>query len=500
MSLILALDLGTSSAKSLLMREDGKVLHVHSEPYPSYSPQPGWVEQQPTEWITAAIASAQVVLNDAAPGEVSVISVSGHMSGVVLIDADGNPLGPCITLSDIRSSSQTARIADLWGNEIRQLTGNPVINAFAAPKLLWLKEHRPEFFDAAAMLLFPKDYLRFCLTGRLATDATDAGNSLFFDPLRGEWDKSLAAAMGIQGSMLPDILQPGEIAGYLSAPLARLLSLPEGIPVAAGAADMATSALGTGAVAPGSTVLTVGTSATMLTVSTDIHNLGFGKVTYHPHALPGLFYSLGSHFAGGLSLNWLSGLLHTEVSYEKLQELGALAREVDAGSGGVQFLPFLAGSGSPHFNASMRGSFLGLSSYTGRAELFRAVLEGITYNLKETLGLMEQIGGKEIQRLRVGGGGSKIPLWPELMAHVFDKPVDLLSQADASAMGTAMLGGYAVGMFPDLRVISERLTLPTASHRPDLATSQQYAEQYRLYQRYYEALEPLYTQHFKSNR
>jgi len=494
MSLILALDLGTSAVKCLLMDEDGTVLHVQGEPYPTRSASPGWSEQDPEDWVQAAIKAAGSCLQRAGDKDVAVISFSGHMSALILVDRSGRPLFPCITLSDSRSRNQTLALHSSTGEEVKKLTGNPILDAFLAPKLLWLKEERPELYDRAACLLFPKDYLRFRLTGICATDTTDAGNSLFYDPVKEAWDEGLAADMGFRPSLLPEILRPYQSAGTLTREMAALLGLREGIPVIAGAADMATSALGTGAAAPGDTVLTIGTSATMISVLPAISGHGFGQITFHPHVLPGAFYALGSHFAGGLSLNWLSELLHTTVSYEFLQELGTQSEAIEPGSGGVLFLPFLAGSGSPHFNPAMRGSFLGLSAASGRAAMFRAVLEGIAFNLKETLSLFGQMGSGQADSIRVGGGGSRIGVWPGILAHIFGKPVHLLGQADASAMGAAMLGGYAAGMFTDLREISARLTEPASILLPDPEAAEQYDKLYRRYLDFYSCLEPLYSQ------
>ncbi|WP_080833413.1 xylulokinase [Cohnella massiliensis] len=484
MALILSLDLGTSSVKSLLMEEDGSVVCVVSQPYPTLSPRPGWSEQQPEEWIEAAVRAAAACMERSGRKDIGVISLSGHMSGLVLVDKSGEPLLPCIPLADSRSFEQSERLGKTHGARIRECTGNPAIDAFQAPKLLWVKERFPELYDRAARFLFPKDYLRYRLTGRFATDSTDAGNSLFFDAVKQAWDKPLAAEMGFRADLLPDVLGPAEIAGALAKPMAERLGLPEGIPVAAGAADMATGALGTGAIEPGDTALTIGTSATMLSVTGGFDDRGYGKVTFHPHALPGTMYALGSHFSGGLSLNWLASLFHDTLSYERLQELGASAAKVAPGSDGVLFLPFLAGGGSPRFDPHMRGSFAGLSVSTGRPGLFRAVLEGISYNLKETLALLEGMNPGAIGSIRVGGGGAKIGLWPGILANVFGKPVELLPQADASSMGAAMLGGVAVGMFPDLKAISRKLSQPAETVPPEPEAAAEYERHYAKYLKY----------------
>jgi xylulokinase len=491
MSHILALDLGTSAVKCLLMDSEGAVLQVHSEGYPSQFPQPGWMEQQPDDWVTAAVKAANQCMNLAGCRDISVISLSGHMSALVVVDENGDPLFPCITLSDSRSREQAQAMSRLAQEHIYVKTGNPVVDAFQAPKLLWLKEHHPGIYDRAHLFLFPKDYLRYRLTGKFGTDFTDAGNSLFFDPVQERWDDEIIGRLALRPSLMPRLFRPYEIAGTLTRSFAHLLGLTEGIPVAAGAADIAAAALGTGAVSPDEVVLTIGTNATMLSVVPDFHPEGIGKVTFHPHAHPGMMYALGSHFSGGHSLNWFSNLFQDKVDYAQLQAWGAAAAKVPIGSHGALYMPFLIGSGSPHYDPHMQGAFLGLNNSADRGTLFRAVLEGISYNLKETLVLLERMS-RPADRIRLGGGGAKIKVWPQILANIFDKPVQMLKHADASAIGAAMIGGHAVGIFPDLKEISSRLAETADTIEPEPAAAKEYAKRYAFYQNCYSALEALY--------
>ncbi|GFZ78731.1 xylulokinase [Paenibacillus marchantiophytorum] len=491
---ILAFDLGTSAVKCLLMNEKGSVLHVHAERYPSYSPSLGWMEQQPENWLNAAVLAANTCMNQANCRDISVISLSGHMSALVLVDHEGVPLLPCITLSDTRSRHQSERLRQQMQQQIFELTGNPVIDAFLAPKLLWVKETFPDLYDRAHLFLFPKDYLRYRLTGQFGTDITDAGNSLFFDPVHNNWDFHMADSLGIRRSLLPRIFRSFEIAGKLTKSMADQLQLQEGIPVAAGGADMATSALGTGTLNCGDVALTIGTSATLISAIPAIHPTGFNKVTFHPHVLPNTMYALGSHFSGGLSLNWFSEVFGQSISYSFLKSLGQAAEKVPPGSHGVLYLPFLVGSGSPRFQPHMRGTFLGISSSTDRATLFRAVLEGISFNLKETLSLLERMN-QPPSTIRIGGGGINIGIWPSILASIFGYPVQVLKHSDASALGAALLGGYAIGIFNDLYLSSMQLAETSTIIKPDPQANQEYEHIYAKYLDFYSSLEPLYQKY-----
>jgi xylulokinase len=495
MSHILALDLGTSAVKCLLMNDKGAVLQVYAERYPSHSTQPGWTEQDPESWLQAAVTAANHCMNQANCRDIEVISLSGHMSALVLVDQEGTPLFPCITLSDTRSSHQTARVRQQMEKKIFDLTGNPVIDAFLAPKLLWMKETHPELYDHAKHFLFPKDYLRYRLTGEFGTDRTDAGNTLFFNSIRNDWDWDIVDALGIRRSLLPRIFQPFEIAGKLTKVMANLLRLQEGIPIVAGAADMAASALGTGTLQSGDVALTIGTSATMLSIVPTIHPDGFNKVTFHPHALSNTMYALGSHFSGGLSLNWFSETFNKTIDYAFLHTLVKEAEHIPPGSNGVVFMPFLVGSGSPYFHAHMRGTFLGMSNSTDRGTLFRALLEGISFNLKETLTLLERMH-QPPRHIRIGGGGTHLGIWPSMLANIFGYPIQQLKHSDASAIGAALLGGYGIGMFTDLQKASAQTAEIVQTIEPEPQLQADYQLMYAQYLNCYSTLEPLYQTYF----
>jgi xylulokinase len=478
----------------MIMDEEANILNVTSVPYPSYNPNPGWVQQNPENWVEAAAQAVHKSLACTGGEEIGIISLSGHMSGLVLVDREGTPLYPCITLGDSRSAGQSERLRQQAGTMIYASTGNPAIDAFLLPKLLWVKENLPEIYRQTQYVLFPKDYLRYRLTGRFAVDLTDAGNSLFFDVEKACWNESLLTALDLRCEILPDLLKPYDIAGSIISNAASLFGISEGIPVAAGAADMAAEAVGYGINEPGEIATTVGTCATILTVVPKIGSIGRDQITFHPHVVPGKVYALGSHFSGGMSLNWFSGIVSGDSSkadYALIQSLAQGAVNIAPGSEGLLYLPFLSGSGTPYFDPFARGAFLGLSTSTKRETMFHAILEGISYNFRESLQIFEAMG-ISIDSIRVGGGGMNISLWPSILADVFGHPVDVIQISDASTVGAAIIGGYAAGIFSDLVTPAQKIIGNKRIVLPDEKNVLLYERLFTLYQQSYQSLKPIF--------
>lgn len=451
MAFILALDLGSTQLKLLLMNENAQVLYVGTQSYPTQMPHAGRIEQRPADWVSA-LETGMKALRSAHPAvAIDAVCFSGHMSGVVLLAADGSVTAPCIMLSDSRSEEQCIRPRQSAGSLVRERTGNPIINAFSLPKLVWLKENEPDAWNKAAWWLSPKDYIRYCMTGRCVTEYTDAYNSLCIDSKTAEWCDDIIAQAGLEREKFPPVLSPSDKAGVVSAEAAKRFGIAAGTPVFAGAADMACGAVGMGLYTMGDAALTLGTCATFLALVPSGSEACFGQVTFHLHATRGLLYALGSHFNGGLAANWITRMLNSteELDFARMDALSDAAKQVPPGSEGVLTLPFLAGSGSPYFDAADRQSVLGISSATTQAQLFRSQLEGITLNLAQTQHVFNALVDGGLRRVLLGGGGAKISVWPQMIADVFGTPIDVVSNTDASAVGAAILGGVGAGIFAE---------------------------------------------------
>lgn len=458
MAAILALDFGSTQLKLLVMNENAQVIYVGTQRYSTQSPRAGWVEQRPEDWHKALERGMKELHAKCKEECIDAISFSGHMSGVVLLDGEGNVLHPCIMLSDSRSEAECDELKEIVGDKIRINTGNPVINAFSLPKLLWLKKNEPNCWSRGKVWLSPKDYVRFYLTDEIATEYTDAYNSLCMDSETREWCDDIIANAGLEIDKFPIVLNPDSKAGVLTSKAANHLNLKQGTPVYAGGADMACGAVGMGLYTQGDSALTLGTSATFLAPVPKVDDASFSKVTFHLHAKLGLLYALGSHFNGGLAVNWLSKILsgREELDYSVIRELSDMAQKVPPGSEGLLTIPFLAGSGSPYFKASDRQTILGCSTATTKAHLFRSQLEGITINLAQTKQVIDQMLDGGLRSVLLGGGGCKIGVWPQIVADVFGCQIDMVSNADCSAIGAAILGGIGAGIFHDAEDTARR--------------------------------------------
>lgn len=443
-SRFLGIDIGTSAVKCLLVDAQGAVLTRAAQPYAPMAP--GSLEQRPQDWWHAVCKAVRGCLDAAGGAQPVAVSFSGHMSAPVLLDARGAVLRPAILIADTRSDAQAKLLARTHGAYLRRLCGNPAINAFTAPKLLWCRAHEPALWREAETVLLPKDYIRYRMTGQLATDRTDAGNTLLFDPQTNEWDLELARQLDIPPSMLPPLRASDCVVGRVSGGAAAETGLQAGIPVITGAADMACSQLGTGATKPGIVALTLSTSIQIVQAADAPSDALYGKMTWHPSAQGGL-YAMASVFAGGLSLDWILQLL-TGGGPLQAQEYAAWdarlqARRQSAARDAPLFLPFLTGSGSPRFDPTEQALFSGLSMRTTAEDLVLAVLEGVAFHVRENLELLAAHFPQHVVHL--AGGGCRMTVWRQIFADVLGRELHLLSNHDGSALGAAMLAARGVG-------------------------------------------------------
>lgn len=499
MAKFLGIDLGTSKVKCVVIDESGKVVAHAATDYPIVFPRPGWVEQDPEVWWQAVRENVNRCLKylPEGAGEIEAIGLSGNMSGLVLLDGSGQPLRPCILLADTRSVAQSAKLAERLGSEIFAATGNPAVDAFVAPKLLWIKENEENVYRRAATFVFPKDFIRFRLTGEIATEATDAGNTLFLRPASNgeswEWSEELLSALGLNECLLPPLVPTTAVVGQVSQAAAKETGLQEGTPVVAGGADMACSAIGTGAVEFGVVAVTIGTAAQAVTRVPEPLPAGYGKVTFHPHAIPGAMYAMGSIFTGGLGMRWLADAI-SEIGMPSLTpaKLSDKAADLPVGSGGLVFLPFLVGGGTPHFNPEARGVWLGLTGGTRLAHLARSVMEGVAFNIKDSLRVFKAMG-VHIGRINVGGGGASSSVWQQILADVFGQPIYPVRVRDAAAVGAAILAGIGVGILPGVEIASRQIVNVGEAIEPREKAVDAYRGLYEIYEEAYGALQGLFS-------
>lgn len=493
---ILALDLGSTQLKLMLLDEKLRVVACVTEGYPTQTPQSGWLEQDPADWERALHNGLQKLQALHGWKNLAAVGFSGHMSGAVLLDEKGRVLHPCIMLSDARSEAQCLYARRQAGEQIRARTGNPVINAFTLPKLLWLKQNQPGVWQKTRVWVAPKDYLRYLLTGQTLTDTTDAYNSLCLTGEPPVWDEEILRAVGLETEKFPPVREPNALVGSVTQEASRQFGLPAGVPVFAGGADMACGAVGMGLQDPNTAALTLGTCATFLLPVQAAGREGFGQVTFHRHAVRGLYYALGSHFNGGLAVNWAASALSNDgkLDFERIAELSRQAECVPPGSRGLLTLPFLAGSGSPWFAPQDRQTVLGISAATTQAELFRSQLEGVTMNLEQTRRIFDAIAPGGLSAILLGGGGVKVSVWPQMIADVFGTTVRQVANSDASTLGAAILAGMGAGIFTDACRAAQQCQTIEARRQPNAKAQAAYRILYDRYERACARLRPLYAE------
>lgn len=439
--MFLGIDLGTSSVKALLLTRDGRVAGEASAAYPVLAPRPGWAESEPAAWWEAA-ATAVRALVERHGSAVEGVGLSGQMHGVVLASASGAPLRPAVLWADGRARAEVAAYARLPA-AMRYRLGNPPAGGMAGPTLAWLKAHEAGTYAAARWALQPKDWLRLRLTGVAAAEPSDASATLMYDLTKDAWADDVVHALGLRPDLLAPLMPSAGVAGTLTPAAAHRLGLAAGTPVAAGAADTAAAALGSGLVAPGPMQLTVGSGAQIVTLVEEARVDPSGRSHLFRTAQAHGHYAMAAMQNAGLALEWALRVLG--VSWA---EAYAAAFAVPAGAEGVTFLPYVTGERTPHFDPDAGGGWSGLRLGHGREHLLRAAFEGVAFSLRQGLGVLSDLG-YDAESLRLAGGGTIEPAWRQLLADVLGRPLLATDVPSASARGAAIIAGLALGEFHD---------------------------------------------------
>jgi len=383
---------------------------------------------------------------------ISAIGLSGQMHGTVLLDKDGGVLSPAVIWPDQRSERQVQEITRLIGAErLIELTGSPVATGFQAATVRWIQQEQPDLWRRTHTILLPKDYVRRRLTGETCTDPSDGSGTLLLDVRRRDWSPQILERLGIERARLPPVQPSTRIAGGLSRRAGEALGLPEGTPVCVGAADTACSALGAGVTSAATLLLTISTGGQVVLPATKVRVDRAGRMHTFCGALAPTdkqagWYQMAAILSAGLALRWLRDQVFDLQAEDAYAQMTAWAQTVPAGSDGLIFLPYLVGERSPHMDPYARGVFIGLTASHGRAELVRAVLEGVVLACYDAYRVLEE-SGADPQRIIVAGGGARSQLWQQIIADVFGLPVQRLNVADQSALGAALLAGGCIGLF-----------------------------------------------------
>jgi xylulokinase len=451
MGFLLGIDLGTSSVKCMLAEEDGSTWKVAEREYPILSPNSGWSEQDPQAWWQMTVEAVQdlIARADIKGNEVKAVGMSGQMHGTVFLDEQARLLRPAIIWPDQRSAAQCQQVYQKIGYEkLGEIAGSGVFTGFMLASLLWVKQHEVRTWDRLGCLLFPKDYVRYRLTGQLATDVTDASGGLLLDITTRDWSHELMGQLGIPAGILPRVIESREMAGHLASEAAHALGLEAGTPVVAGAADQATGALGSGIVAPGIVAATIGTGGQLVTLLSAPQTDKQLRVHTFCHAVPDMWYLLGATLSAGLAFRWLRDSVLRAVGPGAYERMTSLAEEVPPGAEGLLFLPYLVGERVVREKTQAKGAFYGLTLRHHHAHLIRATMEGVVFSLRRVLDVFHQLDVRPCQ-IVASGGGARSRLWRQMMADIFNAPVTQLGVQEQSALGAVMLAGLGVGVYRD---------------------------------------------------
>lgn len=484
----LGIDIGTSGVKALLIDEHGRALGEASAPaVEPVRPHPGWSEQNPADWWTATLAAVDK-LKASRPSEVAAvrgIGLSGHMHGATMLDRNDEVLRPCILWNDGRAAAECAEMEAALPN-LRHLAGNIAMPGFTAPKIAWVRKHEPAIYDRIAKVLLPKAYVRLLLTGDHVEDMSDAAGTLWLDVARRDWSDELLDVTGLGRQHMPRLVEGSAPSAELKRELAQRWGMDGVVVVAGGAGDNAASACGIGAIRPGEGFVSLGTSGVLFVSNEKFSPNTAGAVHAFCHAIPDTWHQMGVILSATDSLNWLS-----RITGKRQSELSGEAEIGFSGPGEAIFLPYLSGERTPHNDAGARGSFVGLSQSTDTAQLAQAVMEGVTFAMRDCQRLLADAGTR-IDRLLAVGGGSKSQLWLKLLATNLDMEIALPADGDfGGALGAARLGLCAAeGVSPQAV-----MTMPPvkAVVTPDRSLSAAYSDQYARYRALFPAIEEART-------
>ena len=484
--LYIGVDLGTSAVKLLLMDGAGHIEKIVSREYPIFFPHPGWSEQNPEDWFAQTMDGLKELLSECDKSQVAGISFGGQMHGLVILDEKDQVIRPALLWNDGRTYEECDYLNNVIGKEkLSEYTANISFTGFTAPKILWVKNKEPENFAKIKKIMLPKDYIAYKLSGVHCTDVSDASGMLIFDVKNRCWSREMMEICGITEDQLAKVYESYEAVGNVLPEIAEELGIPKTVKVVAGAGDNAAAAVGTGTVGDGRCNISLGTSGTIF-----ISSEKFGVDKYnalHAFAHADGHYHLMGCMLSAASCNkwWMDEIIGTKDYAAEQKVIEKL------GENHVFFLPYLMGERSPHNNPNARGTFIGMTMDTTRADMTQAVLEGVAFALRDSLEVAKSLG-IHIERTKICGGGAKSPLWRKMIANIMNLKVDMIESEEGPALGGAMLAAVACGEYKNVEEAAEKLVKVTGTVEPDPELAAKYEEKYQQFKQIYPACKPLF--------
>lgn len=486
--LYIGVDLGTSAVKLLMMDSEGKIQKLVSKEYPLYFPHPGWSEQKPEDWFEKSMEGIRELTAECDKSQVAGISFGGQMHGLVALDKDDHVIRPAILWNDGRTGEETDYLNQVIGKDKLSLyTANIAFAGFTAPKILWMKKHELENFAKISKIMLPKDYLAYKLSGSFCSDVSDASGTLLLDVKNRCWSKEMIEICGIKEEQLPKLYESYEVVGTLKPEIAQELGLSADVKVIAGAGDNAAAAVGTGTVGDGMCNISLGTSGTIF-----ISSKNFG-VDEH-NALHSFAHADGNYHLMGCMLSAASCNKWWNEEILKTTDFAAEQAGIQKlGENQVFYLPYLMGERSPHNDPDARATFIGMTMDTTREDMTQAVLEGVSFGLRDSLEVARSLGLK-IERTKICGGGARSPLWKKMIANIMNMKVDVIESEEGPALGGAMLAAVGCGEYPDVETIAAKMVKVVDTVEPDPELVAKYEERYQKFRKIYPAVEGLFKE------
>ncbi len=497
MAYILGVDIGTSGTKTVLFTEDGTPVSSATYEYPLYTPRNGYAEQEPLDWWNAVVNGIKQVISDSGiiSSEIKGVGLSGQMHGLVMLDGDNKVIRRSIIWCDQRTAREVIEITEKVGHDrLIEITANPAITGFTAAKIMWVKNNEPENYEKCRHILLPKDYIRFMLTGEYATEVSDASGMQLLDIPNRCWSDEVLGKLGIDKSLLAKVYESPEITGKITKKAAELTGLCEGTIVVGGAGDNAAAAVGTGVVEDGKAFTTIGSSGVVFAHTSNISIDKKGRVHTFCCAVPDCWHVMGVTQSAGLSLKWFrDNLCWSEM--ETALNMGVdpyyltdkAAMEVPIGANRLIYLPYLNGERTPYLDPNCRGAFIGLSTMHKKRDLIRAVMEGVSYSLRDCVEVMREMNINVTDMMACGGGGSS-HLWRQMLADLYACSVKTTQNKEGPALGVALLAAVGAGIYSSVPEACKAVILPDKIQNPIEENIGQYERVYKIYRNLYSSL------------
>lgn len=485
--MFIGIDLGTTGVKIILVNALGDVIAKTTESYPLSMPKPLWTEQNPEDWYNQTMKGLKKVIKGYEK-DIEAISFSGQMHGLVILDENDDVIRPALLWNDQRTTAEVQYLNETIGIDVlQQETGNIALTGLTAPKLLWIKNNEPELFQKIKKIMLPKDYLLYRLSGEFATDVSDISGSLFYDIKKKQYSQKMLDILKIDERQLPTVYESYEKVGYLTETVKKTLQIQQDVKIIAGGGDQAVGAVGVGTVSPGKSSMSLGTSGVVYVatnefqVDTQSHLQSYRDSTGH-------YLMMGVILNAAGSLKWWNEKIFKEHDYDKFFEKLSYTSIPDS----LYFLPYLSGERAPINDSKAKGMFFGLQAHHEKGHMHRALVEGITYALKESFDLIQNLG-TEIVNIRITGGGAKSAIWAQMIADIMNVAVEVMAIDEGPALGAAILAMVGNGTYPSVSATCEKLLQVKTTFYPQNEHVALYQKKYNVYKKLYETVKPLYN-------